>query len=927
VVHRMVLAAAISSAVYKFVFSIVSSLVLALVLALVFADFAVAQNNAGSAPIQRIQTVEGITEYRLDNGLKVLLAPDSSANTVTVSVTYRVGSKHEGSGETGMAHLLEHLVFKGTPTTADPKSEFRRRGFSFNGTTSEDRTNYFATFGPDAANLDWYLSWQADAMVNSFIARKDLDSEMTVVRNEFEIRENNPVQVLTERTLSSAYLWHNYGKAIIGARADIENVDIANLQAFYKRFYRPDNALLVIAGKFDEAASLASIARFFSPLKKPPMPLPASYTLDPAQDGERSVVVRRASPQQVMLTAYHVPPDIHPDSEPLQILAIVLGDAPDGRLHKALVETKLAITISVGVPQLQEGGTFRAVAVMSPQADAEKTRERLFQVIEGLAAEPVSGAEFERARNKLSVGIERMFASSASVAALATAAEVKGDWRSLFVSRDRYRTITLEDVNRAARTYLLRDNRTFGHLIPTSAPQRAPAPKFADVASFMQGAQLKEQTDTVASFDYDPLSLGQRVIRSVTPGGIRLSVAEKAVRADYVNLLMSFRFGSLASLDRRATAASMLAPMLRRGAGGMSQSQIDAALLKLGATVQISTSAEGGSARLVVKKEQLPEAIALLARLLKEPDFPVDKFEELKASAVSAAIGASQDPSTRVRNEFARYGDVYATGDPRHAPTLEQNLTNLQSLALTDVKQFYASHVGAQQALVAVVGPVSPAAVQGLLVQHFDAWKAPSAYERIAKPLVARQPARLRYDTPDKSNASIDAYLQAPIKQDDRDYWPMQMATSMLGAALFERLREKEGLSYSVNARFNADLRDARASVVLHADVAPSNLLRAEALLREELTRSLNNGFTAPQLERQRAQQLAERRRVRTNDEWLLGVMSTYQELDWPYTIILENDARITAMTLDEVNIVWRKYVDSERWVWGLFADPSKLLP
>ncbi len=880
---------------------------------------------AVNAAIQRIQTVEGITEYRLENGLKVLLAPESSANTVTVSVTYRVGSLHEGYGETGMAHLLEHLIFKGTPTTTDPKSEFRRRGFSFNGTTSEDRTNYFATFGPGSANLDWYLSWQADAMVNSFIARKDLDSEMSVVRNEFEIRENNPIQVLTERTLSSAYLWHNYGKAIIGARADIENVDISNLQAFYKRYYRPDNAVLVIAGKFDEAAALVSIARLFAGLKKPLTPLAPTYTLDPAQDGERSVVVRRPSPQQIMLAAYHVPPDIHPDSEPLQVLAIVLGDSPDGRLHKALVESKLASNISVGVPQLREGGTFRAVAVSSPDSDAEKTREALLGVIEGLAKQPVSADEFERARNKLMVGIERMFASSASVASLATAAEVKGDWRSLFVSRDRFRTIALDDVNRVARTYLLRDNRTFGHLIPTAAPQRAPDPKFADVSGFLKGAQLKEQTESVASFDYNPLTLGQRVTRIVTPGGLRLTVTEKAVRADLVSLQMSFRFGSLTSLEARSTAASMVAPMLRRGARGLGQSQIDAALLKLGATVQINTGAEGGGARLVVKKEQLAEAVALLAMLLKEPDFPPDKFEELKAAAVSAAIGASQDPSTRVRNEFARYGDPYSVGDPRHAPTLEQNLTNLRALTLAEVKQFYASHFGAQEALVAVVGPVSPALVQGLLVQHFDNWKAPNAYERIARPLVVRTPARMQLDTPDKSNASIDAYLQAPIKQDDVDYWPMQMASGMLGAVLFERLREKEGLSYSVNARFNADLRDARASVVLHADVAPSNMLRAETLMREELAHSLNGGFTVAQLERQRAQSLAERQRGRTNDEWLLGVMSTFQDLDWPYSIVIDNDTRIAAMTLAEVNAVWRKYVASERFVWGLFADPAKV--
>jgi zinc protease len=219
--------------------------------------------GAQQAP-PRVTSVEGVTEYRLANGLRVLLFPDQSKPTITVNITYLVGSAQEGYGETGMAHLLEHLQFKGTQKHTNIPQELTEHGARTNATTWLDRTNYFETFTASDANLQWALGLEADRMINSFIAKKDLDSEMTVVRNEFERGENDPSSVLEERVLSTAFLWHNYGHSTIGARSDIENVPIDRLQAFYRRHYQPDNAVLLVAGKFDEPKTLATIQSLFA---------------------------------------------------------------------------------------------------------------------------------------------------------------------------------------------------------------------------------------------------------------------------------------------------------------------------------------------------------------------------------------------------------------------------------------------------------------------------------------------------------------------------------------------------------------------------------------------------------------------------------------------------------------------------------------
>ncbi len=224
-----------------------------------------AQNPAVTLPagVQRVTSVEGITEYTLSNGLRVLLFPDQSKSTITVNATYLVGSKQESYGETGMAHLLEHLLFKGSTKHPNIAKELQDHGSRPNGSTSYERTNYFETFSATDANLEWALDLESDRMVNAFVSRKDLDSEMTVVRNEFEAGENSPLGVLRQRVLSTAYLWHNYGKSVIGSRADIENVPIDRLQAFYKTHYQPDNAVLVVAGKIDEAKTLGLVTKYF----------------------------------------------------------------------------------------------------------------------------------------------------------------------------------------------------------------------------------------------------------------------------------------------------------------------------------------------------------------------------------------------------------------------------------------------------------------------------------------------------------------------------------------------------------------------------------------------------------------------------------------------------------------------------------------
>src|SRR5437764_939945 len=228
--------------------------------------------------VQKGAAVEGITKFGFPNGLRVLLFPDPSNPKVTVNMTYLVGSRHEGYGETGMAHLLEHMLFIQTTTGRSIKKELTGHGASWNGSTSSDRTNYYETVTATDGNLRWALGLEADRMVSSRMDKALLDTEMTVVRNEFERGENSATRVLEERVVATAFLWHNYGKSTIGSRADIENVPIDRLAAFYRKYYQPDNVVLTVAGQLNEAEMLRVVAESLGRIPRPARKLDAPYT-------------------------------------------------------------------------------------------------------------------------------------------------------------------------------------------------------------------------------------------------------------------------------------------------------------------------------------------------------------------------------------------------------------------------------------------------------------------------------------------------------------------------------------------------------------------------------------------------------------------------------------------------------------------------
>lgn len=867
-----------------------------------------------------VTSVEGVHEYRLANGLQVLLLPDLSTPSITVAVTYRVGSRHEGYGESGMAHLLEHLVFKGTPKHTNIPHEFKQKGARANGTTNYDRTNYFETFPASAENLAWAVELEADRMVNSFIARKDLDSEMTVVRNEFEIGENSPGRVLGQRVSATAFQWHNYGKSTIGNRSDIENVGIERLQAFYRRFYQPDNATFVIAGKFETAAALELVARHFGPIARPSRVLPQEYTVEPTQQGERSIVVRRAGDNLIAAVAYRIMSAQHEDVGPFYVLADALSSSPSGRLYERLVKTGKATSASMGWFAGFDPGLATATAYLRKGESIEAARDELIATIEGVAGQPIGAEEVERAKARFAVGFERGRLDTHAFAIGLSSAIASGDWRLRFWQRDRIASVTVEDVQRAARHYFKSDNRTVGLFIPTDNTDRVEIPPRRDASSVLAGYRGKQEAAAVEEFDPSLENIERRTQRLSLSNGIKVALLPKSTRGDRVHARLALHSGDPASVKGWGAAPAMLSSLMHRGTKRLSRTAFQDELTRLKASMSIGVSTTGIAADLSTTRENLEPTLRLLMECLREPALDEQEFEQIRRERLLSFDSASNDPLSRGGNRMAVLFNAYDKDDPRYSGTLGEVRARWTDITLDKVRRFHGEIVSAQKGELAVVGAFEPAGVPRLAEELLAGINGSRPYARLKAVAVHPEPVVEVIETPDKANAILLARQNIVMRDANLDYPALIVANHIFGSGsmasrLGTRLRQKEGLSYGSGSNLSANAVDEVGAFTIRASFAPQNVARVEAAVREELARVIADGFTAAEVEDAKKGLLESRRLARMSDASIAASLtsSLFRNRTMRWSITFEQ--RLAMVTAEAASAAFRRYIDPARLV------------
>lgn len=881
-------------------------------------SFLAAPPAAPPRPFIVESTVEGITAYRLPNGLQVLLVPDESKPTVTVNLTVFSGSRQENYGEKGMAHLFEHMLFKKTKSFKSIKEELTRLGGFANGSTWYDRTNYFEVIPADPEKLRRALQLESERLRAAIISREELATEMGVVRNELDMGENDPQNVLTQRVLSTAFLWHNYGDDTIGPASDVENVPNERLLAWYETYYQPDNAMLVVAGKFDPRATLKLVAQYFGRIPKPRRKLPATYTREPVQDGERVVFVRRTGGTPLLLAGYHVPAGTDPDYAAVDVLDRVLGDAPSGRLYKALVETKKAAKVSCTNYQLREPGYFYCLAELGEKDSPDEVRSILISTIEGVAKTPVTEEEVARAKSALLKYIDLVLNDSQRIGIMLSEFAAMGDWRMLFLHRDRIEKITAAEANRVAQKYLKPSSRTLGEYVPTDKPERSEIPPVADVAAMLQGYQGRAALAEGEAFEATPKNIDARTRLAALSNGMKLALLPKKTRGETVRAVLNLRFGDEKTLTGQRVAAEFAGKMLLRGTRQKSRQQIKDAIDALKAQVQINGSVASAHVTLEVRRPNLPALLDLIAEVLREPAFDPKEFEELRRETLAGLEQNKDDPMQVGFNGLLRLLNTFPPNHPRYLPDIAERIAETRAARLDDARAFHARFYGAQDGLLAMVGDFDPVEVQAQLEKKLGGWRGQVPYVRVPDPLVSVEGKRQVIRIPDKPMAFFGAGVVFPLQDSQPEYPVMLMADYLLGGGFLngripKRLREKDGFSYGAGTFLSVSPYEPNGSLMGYAIFGAPNVEAVEKGFREELERAVRDGFTLEELKLAQEGLLKEREQDRAQDARLAMNLLANLNLDRTMAFDAAIDERLQKLTPAEVSAALRKLVAPEK--------------
>ncbi|QDU93319.1 M16 family metallopeptidase [Lignipirellula cremea] len=879
---------------------------------------------------KEIQSVEGITEYQWENGLQVLLFPDNSSDKVTVNLTIFTGSRQEGYGEAGMAHLLEHMLFKGTPTNVDVPKLLQDRGARFNGTTWLDRTNYYETLPASEDNLEFAIQLEADRMVNSNIKGEDLASEMTVVRNEFEKGENEPRRILSQRIHSAAFDWHNYGKSTIGNRSDIERVPLPKLRAFYRRHYQPDNAMLMIAGNFDRDQALALVDKYFGVLARPDRELDLTYTEEPAQDGERIVKLRRVGDVALVGVGYHTPAGAHEDFAAVRILSHILAMEPGGRLYDELVGTKKASSVSGYTYGLHDPGLMLMTAEVRDPKELDSVREAMLHSIEHIAQDGVTEEEVNRAKAQILKSREEEVARSDKLAVSLSDWASQGDWRLYFLYRDRIKDVTPADVKRVAGLYLQENNRTVGLFIPTDSPQRISVPQRPDVKRLLADYKGGKGIAEGEKFDASPANIEARTTRGQLPGGIKTALLPKKNRGETVVMSLTLRYGDLESLKGLVTACRLLPEMMTRGAAGMNHLQLQDALDAESATLNAAGAA--GEATFVVKtkRENLPAVLKILTKIVRQPDLPEEELEVIRRERLAKVETVLNDPQYLASYRLRGTMQPFPKDDVRHVPTLPEQLTAYEELTLDDLKRLNSEFLSGQAGELVIVGDFDPEAVQPLLEKMTADWDSDKPYAHIPDRAFNLDPMPvIKINTPDKENAVYYSGMVLPMKDSDPDYPALVVGNfifggSALASRLGDRVRQQEGLSYGVSSHLISDAIDPATQWMIAAICNPVNADKLEVAISTELERLLKDGVTEEELKGAIRGYLQQRQVARTDDNTLVARLRTTLRADRTMAFYAEYEKHISELTTEQVLAALRKHFQQKHLITVIAGDLNK---
>jgi len=863
----------------------------------------------------------GLSSYRLDNGFKIILIPFPSANNTRVELLVRSGSKFEGYGETGMAHLLEHMLFKGAGQRKNIKDDLTKLGASYNGTTTADRTNYFESVESDPLKVDELIRIEADRFIRAQFTAADLASEMTVVRNELENSEREPSRVVLNALARSGFNWHGYARSTIGARSDIEGASFAALQAFHRKHYRPDNAALIVSGSFDKARVLSLASQLFAVAKNPTTDRPADWTLESPEAATHKTDVSLSAGITVVASAWKLPSMKERDAHALELAAASICDSDWGSLRKEIVlNRKLAVSASCFTWAQSDYSRFIALAKADQNANADDLSTAVIQHIQGAAARGATQENLDRARLSALNDFEKALAAHESVADLVSQSEAAGDWRLFLWTRDVITSVTLAQANEALKKWVVPLNRSDVLLRHSEKSTPLEFPKPTDALTRVTG---QAWPSILTSADPAPKSLLEisKATHRFELDGQRAQAAliSRKTQGDKVWWVMENDYGNFATLKNRKTACDAASALMSFGGNGLDRDALNARMDPLQATWRLSLD----GIHLEVPRKNFAEALQTLFSVWADPRLPVEEFERYKASQMAAYQAALMDPikvaDSQVRMRFDNYPDGHAS-KPK---PLTASMEDVKNLSYEETLRCAREFANVSHTRIGVVGNLTAADVTAVWAKTGATKLSHDAYERVPSP---KAPASvdvtpIQVVMPDTTKAMVMGTAVVPIHRNSDDFAALQLAVYAMGgnssSLIWTQLREQQGLAYSSGMQLAASPFDERSTVVLYATSSSGNADKALSSLKSVLAKVLEDGFSAVQITQAKAA-WAQRRKSTLGDESGFARQladGLYNGFD--FAAMSKFDDKIATLNHSQATAAIKKYLNASNLVWS----------
>ena len=890
--------------------------------------------TAWSQPIL-VKSQQKIEEYKLENGFRVILAQNDKENKVFMNTVYLTGSLNDPQGKGGLAHLLEHLVFKGTQNIKG--EEFQRRLDQYtlmtNASTDYYSTKYTNVIRPEQNVINEVIHLEAERMDKLVLQEKFVPSEISIVKREREVRMDQPFSVMMDQMWKSAYGNQYLGRLPIGDLNELQSIKMDELNKFYRTWYAPNNAVMVISGKFDKAEVLKQIDQKFSPIAARQVPAQTKVpVLDSSKIKQRNFLVQKGSDLakfNVYLNGKNE--KIKPE---LVLVPYLYSMQPSGHLYQSMVETGLSTAVESTTWLDQDFNLVFIGAIYAPNHDAKKVESALISGVE--KNQPFNETELNRVKNLIQNQSESVLSNAAALGGRLSDYYVsyQGDWSQYFTDLDNIKKLKLTDVNQTLTQFLVPQHRISGDIQPTPEEQKkalkqkqASEPAKTLTQTDLQAEPLKdsrvyqqEVAEYVKASKQSLVNTEKKIQRGTLKNGIQYALYPTSTRDDKTYATISIDFGTEKSLFNQGEALDLMAYLLLRGSDQYSLQDIADKSIEAGGGATANAAGNSITIQIVAKKEKFADYFKFMLEVLKKPKFEQSQFDLIKSQSLSALDRPYTEPETVAALTMTRLLETYQPGDLRYHFEPEFSKQQIKAATVEQVKTLYQNFFVSNHAQIAITGDYQAKTMLKILQKEFGGWKAQLPYQRLSSDYQAYPAQKVHTLSEQREFGNYQSILTFPVGADHPDTPALMVFSYILGdsqlsSRLAQELREKNALVYGFGSGLNLDEWLDSGALTIEANYTAGKSAQVSQGVHKVLNDLLSKGVTEQELEAAKANILKKRVTALEDERNIHRMLTPQLEHHRDLLFREKRDQALAKLTKADVDAVIKKYIKLDQFV------------